>query len=298
MTTTPEDLAETPSFTSDAFSEVLDIVHVRGDSARMLLPSSAETLTVPAGKPCVYIVDHGTLEITIGNQTPVELHDKQVALLLQGAAHQVVVKDGAAQENGEIAKFFWGSFTIDGDLAAKILKSLPQIIALRDLEEQPIEWIDMLAKLVLIEVDAVRPGGSLMVSRLLDLLLVQILRRWAQTDDTLPGWLAAANDERIARAVTAIHSDTSRILTNNELAEIAGMSVSSFADRFKKVMGLQPGAYIRGWRLDQAAEALLHSSATIESISLNVGYDSTEAFSRAFKDRFGNAPSAWRASRD
>jgi len=136
-----------------------------------------------------------------------------------------------------------------------------------------------------------------MVSRLLDLLLVVILRRWATSHDSLPGWVASASDERIARAVAAIHSDPARKLSNAELAAIAGMSVSSFAERFKQVMGSGPGAYLRAWRLDQAAEALLHSSAPIDAIADRVGYASKEAFSRAFQARFGQPPSVWRDSR-
>ena len=141
------------------------------------------------------------------------------------------------------------------------------------------------------------PGASLMVSRLLDLLLVVILRRWAQSNDSLPGWLAAAKDERIARAVAAIHANSSQNLTNSDLAKLAGMSVSNFADRFKQVMGLGAGAYVRAWRLDQAAEALLHSSASVEAIADRVGYSSKEAFSRAFQAKFAQTPSSWRASR-
>lgn len=114
---------------------------------------------------------------------------------------------------------------------------------------------------------------------------------------SLPGWLAAAKDERIARAVAAIHSDTARNLTNAELADLAGMSVSTFSDRFKEVLGQGPGAYLRAWRLDQAAEALVHSSTPIDAIADRVGYTSKEAFNRAFQAKFDQSPSSWRRSR-
>lgn len=238
------------------------------------------------------------------------LHEKQIALMLQGTPHKAVFSDprrNTAQarlidpQTGErlqpAISCFCGSFTVDGDLAARVLQSLPQVIVLDGLAENLIEWVDVMCELVLRELGATRPGASLMVARLLDLLLVVILRRWAHSDDSLPGWLAAAKDERIARAVAAIHADPANNLSNAELADVAGMSVSSFADRFKQVMGQGPGAYVRGWRLDQAAEALLHSSASIEAISERVGYTSKEAFSRAFQSRFEQTPSSWRASR-
>ncbi|MTH95964.1 AraC family transcriptional regulator [Roseibium sp. RKSG952] len=311
MMRTPEELAETPDFKADAFSEVLEIIHVRGESARVIAPERPYAMDVAAGNPCVYVVEQGELHVQIGAADPVHLQEGEVALLLQGVAHTAAFSDPRRNipkarlidtVSGErvtpAIKCFWGRFSVDGALAAKILDPLPPIIVLADLDENPIEWIDMLCKLVLVELGAERPGASAMVSRLLDLLLVQVLRRWAQSGHTLPGWLAAAKDDRVARAVAAIHADPSRTLTNAELADIAGMSVSSFAERFKKVMGQQPGAYLRTWRLDKAAEALLHSSAPIDAIAQRVGYASKEAFTRAFQAKFDLSPSAWRTSRN
>ncbi|MEM6984918.1 MAG: AraC family transcriptional regulator [Pseudomonadota bacterium] len=311
MTGTTEDLAETPEFVTDAFSQVLDIVHVRGKTARMIVTDEPLSFNVPAGTPSVYIVESGKMILQVGNEQPVELQSKQLALLLQGPPHRIsfdalrqtpsqrlATDAGAAAGASAKNTCFWGGFSVDSDLAAKILRSMPALFVLDDLADNPIEWIDMVCKLVLLELDASRPGASLMVSRLLDLLLVQILRRWAQSEDSLPGWLAAAKDDRIARAVSAIHADPTRSLTNAELAKLANMSTSSFAARFKQVMGQQPGAYLRAWRLDQAAEALLHSSTPIEAIADQVGYASKEAFSRAFHAKFGQSPSAWRLSRN
>ncbi|MEM9319446.1 MAG: AraC family transcriptional regulator [Pseudomonadota bacterium] len=310
MTETPEVLAGTPMFGTDAFSEVLDIVHVRGETARVVTADDRLQYDVSAGKPCVYIVERGALEITLAGAPTVTLQEKQIALMLQGNAHRAVFRDlkrntpqarlidpQTGDRAGPAINCFCGSFTIDGELAARILQSLPKVIVLQGLEENPIEWVDVMCDLVLRELGATRPGASLMVSRLLDLLLVVILRRWALSDDSLPGWLAAAKDERIARAVAAIHSNPSRTFTNGELAELAGMSVSNFADRFKQVMGRGAGAYMRAWRLDQAAEALLHSSDPIETIADRVGYASKEAFSRAFQAQFDQTPSSWRSTR-
>lgn len=310
MTGTTEDLAGTSNFGTDAFSEVLDIVHVHGETARVITSEGPLNLSVQAGRPCVYIVEQGELQIRIGSEPSVRLHEKQIALMLQGVAHEAAISDPrrnapearlidpeTGEPTGEAINCFWGSFAIDGDLAPRVLQSLPQVIILGGLSENPIEWVDTVCELILRELGATRPGASLMVSRLLDLLLVIILRRWALSEDSLPGWLAAAKDERIARAVSAIHADASRTLSNSELADLAGMSVSSFAERFKQVLGQQPGAYLRAWRLDQAAEALLHSSAPIDAIAERVGYASKEAFSRSFRSRFGVAPSVWRSSR-
>ncbi|MEM7376846.1 MAG: AraC family transcriptional regulator [Pseudomonadota bacterium] len=304
MMGTTEDLAATPDFKTDAFSEVLDIVHVRGKTARTLTQVDASPRVVTSDVPSVYIVERGDMTLRVVGQPPVVLREGHIALLLQGLSHTVAFNSPSnasantdAPSGRPTGQCFWGGFTVDGDLAANILSSMPDVIVLDDLIDNPIEWIDMVCKLVLLELGASRPGASLMVSRLLDLLLVQILRRWAQSEERLPGWLAAAKDERIARAVGAIHANSTRAVTNAELASLANMSTSSFAVRFKQVMGQQPGAYLRAWRLDQAAEALLHSSQSVEAIAEGVGYASQEAFSRAFHAKFGQSPSVWRTTR-
>ncbi|MEM6934365.1 MAG: cupin domain-containing protein, partial [Pseudomonadota bacterium] len=214
MTGMPEDLAEPPNFGTDVFSEVLDIVHVRGETARVITSEGPLSVTVPAGQLCVYILEMGQLEIRVGSRPVVKLRQNQIALLLQGVDHDVqfglsglttppVGPTGprTGGDGRETIKCFWGSFTVDGDLAARLLQSLPPVIVLDDLAEAPIEWVDTVCDLVLRELGATRPGGALMVSRLLDLLLVILLRRWAQSEDRLPDWLAAAKDQRIARAV-------------------------------------------------------------------------------------------------
>lgn len=309
-----EDLARTPNGGADPLSAVLSIVRARGDRAAVLAPRRPQSLLFPAGAPCLHHVQSGGIDIRVGSGDPVTLRANELALLLHGDAHRVDLEGGGvAQSVDEFLdadmrvaeaspsepsmRAFWGSFSFDSDLAMRVLQPLPPVIVLSDLKEHPIEWLDLVCDLILQENAAGRPGAAVMVSRLLDLLLIQILRRWAQSADSLPGWLAAAKDDRIARAVAAIHQDPAQDWTNERLATLAGMSKSSFVERFRQVMGHQPGTYLRHWRLDQAAEALQHSSATIDAIAAKVGYASQEAFSRAFQGRFGASPSAWRIAR-
>jgi len=134
--------------------------------------------------------------------------------MLHGTAHQTLfsgpkeslqqrrlIDPGTGERQRPTIKCFWGSFTVDGDLVAKVLQSLPEIIVLKGLADAPIEWDDVVCDLVLRELGSTRPGASLMVSLLLDLLLVIILRRWAQSGDSLPDLFAAAKDESSARGL-------------------------------------------------------------------------------------------------
>jgi len=146
MMQTPEGLAETPFFKTDAFSEVLNIVHVHGESARLITADRPVTDTIPAGTPCVYILEQGQLDIRPTDGPAVTLRRKQIALMLQGTAHEAAFsaapQPSAQRGSPSAIQCFCGQFTVDGDLAERVLKSLPQVIVLDGLDDNPIEWLD------------------------------------------------------------------------------------------------------------------------------------------------------------
>jgi AraC-like DNA-binding protein len=322
MTEKPESLAESPNQRfgelarrGDVLSEVLDIVHVHGERAAVIAPQGPQTISFPNAMPCLHIVEHGEIVIQIeGELETYTVKANQLALLLQGHAHHVRYGDGGPETfidnaleqhsrpstqqfgTGNTVKCFWGSFSFYGDLAESVLNGLPSIIVIRDLKQDPIEWLAFSCQIILDEKREKNPGANVMVSRILDLMLVQILRRWARDAQMSPGWLASAQDERISRAVTAIHENAAYNWSIEALSDLCGMSRSSFVTLFEKVMRQAPGAYLREWRLARSAKLLRFSGATVETISEQVGYTSKEAFSRAFRKRFGKSPSKWRSA--
>ncbi|MGQ0611705.1 MAG: AraC family transcriptional regulator [Paracoccaceae bacterium] len=310
MTDQPNHLAAAPIWPVDPFSEILELVHVRGERAAKVSSRRPVTIEFPKGRPCLHFVEQGDIAVRVGDDRPTQVGAGKLALVLYDGPHwvdvhgggrpeppgraQEIAPEGAANpQDGEV-RLFWGSFSFDGELAGRILKPLPKLIILTDLDRRPIELLQPVLRLILLETQSSLPGASVMVSRLLDLLLIQVLRRWAETSKDVPAWLATMRDQRIARAVAAIHREPSGNWTNDRLAEEAGMSRSSFVERFGLAMGQPPGAYLRAWRLDRAAEALVHTGETIDRIAASFGYSSQEAFSRAFQVRFGVSPSSWR----
>jgi AraC-like DNA-binding protein len=133
-----------------------------------------------------------------------------------------------------------------------------------------------------------------MVARILDLLLVQILRAWATGADAEPNWLAGALDPQIGLALSAIHRDLSHDWKVEQLAGACNLSRSAFAAQFLARVGKPPGAYLTHVRLDAATRLLLETSLPVGVIAQNVGYTSEAAFSRAFKRRYGTPPARWR----
>lgn len=296
----------------DVLSEILEVIHVHGQQALMINTSDPKTIVFAEEMPCIHIVEHGEITIRIlGENDPVTVKSGQLALLLQGNTHQVdyggadeftrldkVNKQAnnhntAKHERINTSQCFWGSFSMYSDLAESILRGLPKIMVIEDLRQNPIEWLELVCQIIMGETREAKPGAKVMISRLLDLMLIQILRRWADNAETATSWLAGTKDMRISRVITALHRNLAQA-TIDAMAEISGMSRSSFVVLFEKTIGQKPGAYLRKWRLASAAKLLKFSGATVETISEQVGYASKVAFSRAFCKHYGKSPTMWR----
>ena len=142
------------------------------------------------------------------------------------------------------------------------------------------------------EAENARVGSDLILSRLLEVLLIETLRREA-SKLLHPGMLRGLSDPQLARAIGDIHSDVRRGWTIADLAQRAGMSRSAFARRFSEAVGLAPVEYLLRWRMAVAKEALRYSSSSLEEIAEKVGYRSASAFSTAFSQRVGCPPSEY-----
>jgi len=108
------------------------------------------------------------------------------------------------------------------------------------------------------------------------------------------GWLAGLRDPGVSRALALMHGDVGHPWSVEELAKQAGLSRSSLAERFTRLIGVSPMHYLMDWRLQAAGQMLRESSEPLVRIAERVGYESEAAFSRAFRKKFGQAPAAWR----
>lgn len=95
----------------------------------------------------------------------------------------------------------------------------------------------------------------------------------------------------------AIHAAPERKWTVADLAMEAAVSRSLLDGRFRDVLGLSPIRYVNEWRMRVAQDLLATTEVPVGAIARRVGYDSEEAFSRAFKRAHGRSPSLWRAGR-
>ena len=135
-------------------------------------------------------------------------------------------------------------------------------------------------------------------TKLPELLLIDALRlHLANAPASERGWLAGLRDPVLAPAMKAIHTAPERKWTVADLAMEAAVSRSSLDGRFRDVLGLSPIRYVNEWRMRIAQDLLATTEVTVAEIARRVGYESEEAFSRAFKRAHGQSPSPWRVGR-
>jgi AraC-like DNA-binding protein len=145
------------------------------------------------------------------------------------------------------------------------------------------------------EVRGQQPGNELVVSRLTDILLVQVLRAWlAESGEVEGNWLAALRDRHVGKAMSLIHGEPAHAWTVKELASRAGLSRSPFAARFVRLTGVSPMAYLSRVRMQKAAGLLRSQGASLADAAAASGYQSEAAFSKAFRRHFGAPPGQYR----
>jgi transcriptional regulator GlxA family with amidase domain len=140
-----------------------------------------------------------------------------------------------------------------------------------------------------------RAGSDALLAKLSEALFVDTLRRYvASLPDQTTGWLAGARDPVVGKSLALLHRRAHHPWTINELAAEVGVSRSALMARFTRYLSDSPIAYLTGWRLRLAAQALTSSPKGVADIAAAVGYESEAAFNRAFKRTFGVPPARYR----
>lgn len=135
---------------------------------------------------------------------------------------------------------------------------------------------------------------DMVLGRLLEVLLVEALRS-AKNLIAEPGLLRGLADPQLSVALRRIHADPGAKLSVQSLAIAAGMSRSSFFDRFRLDVGTAPMEYVTSWRMAIAKDKLLRGDISIAELAEHVGYGSVSSFSMAFSRHVGAPPGAFAA---
>ena len=315
----------------DALSDVLRAVRLTGAVFFDVLAADPWVAEAPAGGSIVttifpgaeqlipyHVVTRGTAWGCIVGEAPIRLSAGDIIVFPHGDAHvmssapgmrgapnmalyrpppdgrlPLAISMGDAGPDG--AHVVCGFLACDARPFNPLLAALPRVIRVSDRAGGP---LDAFARFALAESRGPRPGGACVLSRLSELMFVDVVRRYLET---LPAeradWLAALRDPFVGRALQALHQSPARDWTLEALAREVGLSRSAFAERFTQFVGQPPMQYLTNWRMQVAANHLLSSTDSVAATADRVGYESEAAFSRAFKKAVGLPPSQWRKHR-
>jgi AraC-like DNA-binding protein len=188
-----------------------------------------------------------------------------------------------------------GAVRFDHPAARNLAEILPDTIHVEVSDSPQTEWTQSTLRLMAAEAKELRPGGEAVITRLADILVVQAIRSWLETDPAAQtGWLGALQDKQIGRAIAIIHREPARPWTVASLARELAMSRSAFAARFTELVGEPAMHYVARWRMQLALSALRDDGATVGELASHLGYRSEAAFARAFKRIMGVPPGAVR----
>ena len=173
----------------------------------------------------------------------------------------------------------------DKAMIRPLLSVLPPILPeVNDEDDGRFEVIDVEIRLLTLEAEHERMGKTAVINHWASIMMIECLRVYIESlPEATENWLKAMKDPFLTKALVAMHEMPSENWTINKLAEVAGMSRSSFAQRFKEVVGIPPLTYLMDYRLRLAARYLRLQQNSISRISGLVGYASDSTFSQAFK---------------
>jgi AraC-like DNA-binding protein len=306
----------------DAVAGLLDGPRARG---AFLLRSQLDppwSMRIADESPlCLIAVTRGEAWLTPEDDEPLLLRSGDVAVIRgpdpytvaddPGTAPQVVILPGQRCETPdgqavELMSFMgvrtWGNspvgstvmvtgtYDLESEVSRRLLNALPPLLVLPG-----DAWDSPLVGLLAEEIVKDDPGQEAVLDRLLDLLLIAVLRAWfARPDAEAPAWYRAYSDPVAGKALRLIHDDPAHPWTVAELAAEAGVSRAAFARRFTELVGEPPMKFLTDWRLSLAADLLLEPDATIGSVAYQVGYGSPFALSSAFKRVRGMSPQQYK----
>ncbi len=273
-------------------------------------------MAVPASQVAAFhVVATGHCWLRLQGETSIGLERGDIVLLPHGAAHELVHEEGASaapaaellsqprQEeapayggDGTTTTLVCGHFEFDREALHPFFETLPEILHISTGDDEHSDWLATAARLAAAESKGAQRCASVVVDRLAEALLLQTLRLYLDRAQEPRGFLAAVRDPAIGRALSRLHHDTAHDWSLCELAEIAGLSRSSFAERFKELVGESPMRYLFRWRMLAAREQLQEGSLSTAAVASRVGYSSEFAFAKAFKRFFGKGPGAMRRS--
>ncbi len=156
------------------------------------------------------------------------------------------------------------------------------------------EWVSASIQYALDASAGTNPRDAGLQVRLVELVFLEVLKLYIRRAPRLSGWFADLHDSVVGPALLALHSEPARKWSLDELAACVACSRSTINERFSRHLGKAPMQYLTEWRLQLAARLLRETNLAVAAVAFRIGYESEEAFNRAFKRTMASPPAQWR----
>ncbi len=308
---------------NDALSQILDALRLKGSVYFHTQFNPPWGVRVPAygNVARFHMAMRGDCWLRVADiGEPIHLTTGDLAVIPHGASHilsdtpdrealdvdQVVSVSGYAgegalayggEDTGQACRLFCGHFEFEEGAMHPILDALPQVFHIPNTQTMNTTWLDSVMRFVSAEVNGANAGSDAIVHRLSEIVFIQVVRVLVDTAGDAAGSLAGILDPKIGPCLSKVHLEPDRPWTVESMAGEAGMSRTSFAERFTSLMGMTPLAYVTQWRMQRARRELIETDQPLIAIAEQVGYGSEAAFNRAFKRHFDVTPGETRRAR-
>jgi AraC-like DNA-binding protein len=302
----------------DPLADVFDLSRVSGAVMAQLIAHEPWGVAVdPLPGAVFHAVVAGACWLRLSGRAPQRLMPGDVVLLPTNTPHELVSSLEARRESlaqfekdarrtadgdmliqgpGAATRVLCAAYNYDHEVAHPLMSQLPPALYVPAGMPGHDGGLAATLGLLALELGGRPPGSRAAVGRLIDLLLIHVMRAWLrlQREDAPDGWLLALRDPVVAGAMNAIHQRPSESWTNESLAREVSVSRATLTRRFTHLVGEAPAQYLTRWRMDVAAQRLRDTQDTVGAIAAAVGYRSEYSFSRAFTRHRGIAPGRYR----
>ncbi len=301
---------------ADPLSEVLQLLNMSGVlycNATLTAPWGIELPDLP-GVMNVHVVTSGHCWLEMEGEAPLYMPEGSLVLIPRGRSHRLVGNPGDRVTplnqvpiqlisdrfevmnfggGGEITGITYYGVRFDPYLADKLIELLPERLHLRTRKDD--SWLRGTVAFIAAEANNQQPGSETVITRLADILVIQVIRTWLESAREVDkGWIAALHDKYIGKAMSLMHRNPGYDWQVSTLAREVGMSRSGFSARFTGIAGESVLNYLTKLRMQLARRELTETTDSLAVIAERVGYHSEPAFNRAFKRVIGQTPGSLR----
>jgi AraC-like DNA-binding protein len=290
---------------TDPLSEVITLLQPRAVFSRRISGAGRWGVRYSAfGEPSFCAVLEGRCRLTVDGHRPLTLEAGDFVLLpatpgftmsgFEATKFERLDPKVMSRIAGEVrhgtrggrpdVRLLGGWFVFDSPDTGLLVSLLPSLVHVRGVER-----LSTLVRLVGEEAGESRPGRELVLTRLVEVLLIEALRATPGADAPR-GLLRGLADDRLAPAIRQMHNQVMRSWTVSLLAKSAAMSRSTFFERFTRTVGLAPMEYLLAWRMAVAKDLLRRRDISVGAVAERVGYGSASTFSTAFSRHVGQPP--------